>query len=126
MHHPKLARRLGPGLREVCGLIGDEPGLRTTVITRLRGRGRHAAGRAGPRAAADAFHRDLDEPPRDRDEIQPDRAGEIHLEFRDLAPGARLRRPLGLSTKRAGGPLRAFRRQPLRSYTVVVPTVVAV
>jgi hypothetical protein len=36
---------------------------------------------------ADAFHRDLDEPPRDRDEIRPDRAGEIHLEFRDLAPG---------------------------------------
>jgi hypothetical protein len=36
---------------------------------------------------ADAFHRDLDEPPRDRDEIEPDRSGEVHLEFRDLAPG---------------------------------------
>jgi hypothetical protein len=36
---------------------------------------------------ADAFHRDLDEPPRDRDEIEPDRSGEVHLEFQDLAPG---------------------------------------
>jgi hypothetical protein len=36
---------------------------------------------------ADAFHRDLDEPPGDRDEIEPDRSGEVHLEFRDLAPG---------------------------------------
>lgn len=35
----------------------------------------------------DAFHRDLDEPPRDRDEIEPDRSGEVHLEFQDLAPG---------------------------------------
>jgi hypothetical protein len=47
--------------------------------------------RAAPPArvfrVADAFHRDLDEPPRDRDEIRPDRSGEVHLEFQNLAPG---------------------------------------
>jgi hypothetical protein len=36
---------------------------------------------------ADAFHRDLDEPPQERDAVEPDRCGEIHLEFEDLAPG---------------------------------------
>ena len=35
----------------------------------------------------DAFHRDLDEPPRDQDKIVPDRAGEVHQRFQDLAPG---------------------------------------
>lgn len=36
VYHPELARRLGPGLREVCGITDDEPELRTKVITRLR------------------------------------------------------------------------------------------
>lgn len=36
VHHPELARRLGPALREVCGITGDEPELRVKVITRLR------------------------------------------------------------------------------------------
>jgi hypothetical protein len=36
VYHPELARRLGPGLREVCGITGEEPELRTKVITRLR------------------------------------------------------------------------------------------
>lgn len=35
----------------------------------------------------EAFPRDLDDPPADRDLLAPDRSGEIHLEFRDLAPG---------------------------------------
>jgi plasmid stabilization system protein ParE len=35
----------------------------------------------------DSFHRDLDEQPRDRDEIAVDPAGEVHLEFQHLAPG---------------------------------------
>jgi hypothetical protein len=36
---------------------------------------------------ADAFHRDLDEEPRDSDEIEVDRCGEAHVEFENLAPG---------------------------------------
>lgn len=36
---------------------------------------------------ADAFHRDLDEEPRDRDEIPVDRCGEVHVEFGSLALG---------------------------------------
>lgn len=36
---------------------------------------------------ADAFHRDLDEEPLDRDEIEVDRCGESHVEFDNLAPG---------------------------------------
>lgn len=36
---------------------------------------------------ADSFHRDLDEPPRDRDEMRLDASGEVHLDFQDLAPG---------------------------------------
>jgi hypothetical protein len=36
LYHPDLARRLGPGLREVCGITADEPDLRGKVITRLR------------------------------------------------------------------------------------------
>jgi hypothetical protein len=36
---------------------------------------------------AEAFHRDLDEDPRDRDEIQLDRCGEVRVEFESLAPG---------------------------------------
>jgi hypothetical protein len=35
----------------------------------------------------DAFHRDLDDEPDDRDEIKVDRCGEVHLEFETLAPG---------------------------------------
>jgi hypothetical protein len=35
----------------------------------------------------DSFHRDLDEQPTDRDRIELDRVGEVHLEFDDLAPG---------------------------------------
>jgi hypothetical protein len=36
---------------------------------------------------ADAFHRDLDEQPRDRDEVEIDPSGEVHLEFQRLTPG---------------------------------------
>ena len=36
---------------------------------------------------ADAFHRDLDEDPRERDEIPVDRCGEVQVEFGSLAPG---------------------------------------
>lgn len=36
---------------------------------------------------ADAFHRDLDEEPHERDAVDIDRCGEVHLQFRDLAPG---------------------------------------
>jgi hypothetical protein len=36
---------------------------------------------------ADAFHRDLDEEPRDRDAIPVDRCGEVQVEFENLAPG---------------------------------------
>ena len=35
----------------------------------------------------DAYPRDLDDPPADGDRLEPDRSGEIHLEFHDLAPG---------------------------------------
>jgi hypothetical protein len=36
---------------------------------------------------SDGFHRDLDEQPREWDEITLDRSGEVHLEFENLAPG---------------------------------------
>jgi len=36
LYHPELARRLGPGLRQVCGTGPDEPDLRGKLLTTLR------------------------------------------------------------------------------------------
>ena len=36
LYHPDLAKRLGPGLRDVCGVTDGDPDLRSKVITRLR------------------------------------------------------------------------------------------